>query len=418
MSTYSRLIPAFRIVRQIAPLTLALALFAGATGAALAAEPIPAGVPAAAPAPPPPDTVILANGDHLSGSVTQIDGGKLTLHTEYAGDIVIDFTKISSVKLQKAEVLSQMKTQGKHIDISKIEIVGIENQGKQVTVTTAAGATQPAPAPPTVRTPAAQTAYEKTLHPDWLHGWISTANLSFAIARGNSNTTTLGTGDTATRPTLHDKTTIYYNEIFAHDSISQSTTANNIAAGARYDHNLAPKIFAFATGDFFEDQLQDLDLRSTVGGGGGWHAIAKPNRQLDVLGGLVWTHESYSSVVTTNTLSTTTTTTGGVTTTTTSTDTVVTPPTVNSFAALDLGETYMQKLGKSSIFTEQAYVFPELNDLGQLNANATLNISTKIKSFLSWQTTASDVYVTNPPAGTKTNDFILTTGLGFTFTRK
>ena len=155
MSTYSRLIPAFRIVRQIAPLTLALALFAGATGAALAAEPIPAGVPAAAPAPPPPDTVILANGDHLSGSVTQIDGGKLTLHTEYAGDIVIDFTKISSVKLQKAEVLSQMKTQGKHIDISKIEIVGIENQGKQVTVTTAAGATQPAPAPPTVRTPAA-----------------------------------------------------------------------------------------------------------------------------------------------------------------------------------------------------------------------------------------------------------------------
>ena len=51
---------------------------------------------------------------------------------------------------------------------------------------------------------------------------------------------------------------------------------------------------------------------------------------------------------------------------------------------------------------------------------ATFNggLSTKIKSFLSWQTTVSDVYVTNPPMGTKDNDFILTTGLGFTFTRK
>jgi len=417
VSTYSRLILAFRTLRQIAPpsfviLTLAIALVASSTIAARAAEPTPA------PPPPPPDTVVLANGDHLSGSVTQIDGGKLTLHTEYAGDIVIDFTKVASVKLQKAEVLSQMKIQGKKIDISKIEVVGIENQGKEVSVTTQAGATQTVPAPPTVRTPAAQTAYEKTLQPNWLHGWITTANLSFAIARGNSNTTTLGTGDTLVRPTLHDKTSLYYNEIFTHDNIAGDTTANNIGAGARYDHNLTKKIFAFGTGDFFEDQLQELDLRSIIGGGGGWHAIAKPNRQLDVLTGLVWTHEKYSQIISTTTTGTTTTTVNGVTTTTTTSTTVDTPPTINNYIALDLGETFTQKLGKSSIFSEQAYVFPDLNDAGQYNANATINLSTKIKSFLSWQTTASDVYVSNPPAGTKTNDFILTTGFGFSFTRK
>lgn len=409
MPTSFQWLPAFRIPT---PPTLVLALLAMAPWAGRAQDAHPAAPP------PPPDTVVLSNGDHLSGAVTQIDGGKLTLHTEYAGDVVIDFTKVSSVKLQKAEVLSQMRVQGKKIDISKIEVVGIENEGKQVTVTTAAGATQSVPAPPTVRTPAAQTAYEKTLNPNWLHGWITTANLSFAIARGNSNTTTLGTGETLVRPTLHDKTSLYYNEIFTHDNLAQDTTANNIGAGARYDHNLTKKIFAFGTGDFFEDQLQELDLRSIIGGGGGWHAIAKPNRQLDVLAGLVWTHETYSSIITTDTTGTTTTTVGGVTTTTTTTTTETTPPTVNNYIALDLGETYMQKLGKSSVFTEQAYVFPDLNDAGQYNANATINLSTKIKSFLSWQTTASDVYVSNPPSGTKTNDFILTTGFGFTFTRK
>jgi len=52
------------------------------------------------------DTVVLTNGDHLTGSVTQLDGGKLTVHTDYAGDIVIAFDKVSSVKVDKPVVLS------------------------------------------------------------------------------------------------------------------------------------------------------------------------------------------------------------------------------------------------------------------------------------------------------------------------
>ena len=163
---------------------------------------------------PAPDTVVLANGDRLTGSVTLIDGGKLTLHTDYAGDVVIDFAKVSSVKLKTAAILSEMKTQGKKVDITKIEVTEIENSGKQVTVTTASG-TETKPAPPTVRTPAAQQAYEASLHPNWGHAWTATANVSFALARGNSNTTTLGTGITATRPTLHDKTSLYFNDIYA-----------------------------------------------------------------------------------------------------------------------------------------------------------------------------------------------------------
>ncbi|HEY9127068.1 MAG TPA: DUF481 domain-containing protein [Acidobacteriaceae bacterium] len=383
MPTYFRW--TFRIPRQLTPLApiFAVVLLAGAAHTALAADP------------PPPDTVILANGDHLTGSVTQIDGGKLTLHTDYAGDVVIDFAKVSHVKLQKAAVLSQMKTEGKKIDISKIEVTEIENSGKQVTVTTAAGGTQTAPAPPTVRTPAAQTAYEATLHPNWAHAWTTTANLSFALARGNSDTTTLGTGETAVRQTLHDKTSLYFNEIFTHDGLANATTANNIGAGARYDHNLNPKIFAYGAGDFFEDQLQELDLRAILGGGFGWHAIAKPRRTLDVLGGVAWTHEKYSAI-----------------------NSTATPPTTNNYVALTAGEQFMQKIGASSIFTEQATVLPDMNDLGQLNANGNIGLTTKIKSFLSWQTTASDVFVSNPPTGTKTNDLIITTGLGFTFTRK
>jgi putative salt-induced outer membrane protein len=344
------------------------------------------------------DTVVLKNGDHLTGTVTQIVGGKLTVHTGYAGDVVIAFDQVSSVKVDKPIVLSQETKKGKKVDIRKTEITSIERNDKAFIVTTPSGTVAVAAADlTTARTPAAQQAYENSLHPGWLHAWTGVANISFALARGNSDTTTIGSGVTLTRPTLNDKTALYFNEVYTHDGLLDETTANLTTGGARYDHNLNPKLFAFGTGDFTSNALQDLNLRSVVGGGFGWHAIAKPNRQFDVLGGVVWTHESYSAV---------------------NSVTPPTPPETNSFAALDLGQQFTEKFGKNTIFTEQAYIFPDLQDTSQYRFTLNSTLSTKIKSFLSWQTSVGDIYVTNPPSGTKDNDFILTTGLGFTFNRK
>jgi putative salt-induced outer membrane protein len=350
------------------------------------------------------DTVVLKNGDRLTGSVTQIAGGKLTLHTDYAGDVAIAFDQVSSVKVEKPIVLSQETKKGKRVDIRKLEITSIDRTDAGFTVTTATGTEAvPAAGLTTVRTPGAQQAYEASLHPGWLHDWTATANVSFALARGNSNTTTVGTGLNMVRPTPTDKTSLYFNEIYTHDGILDETTAEHTAAGARYDHNLNPKLFAFGTGDFATDALQFLDLRTVAGGGFGWHAIAQPKQQLDVLGGIVWTHESYGTVPANLTATP---------------PTAAVPPETNSFAALDFGEQYTRKLGAASAFTEQAYIFPDLQDTSQYRFTLNAGLSTKIKSFLSWQTTVSDVYVTNPPMGTKDNDFILTTGLGFSFTRK
>jgi putative salt-induced outer membrane protein len=350
------------------------------------------------------DTVVLKNGDRLTGAVTQIAGGKLTLHTDYAGDVTISFDQVSSIKVEKPIVLSQETKKGKKVDIRKTEITAIDRTDTGYTVTTASG-TEPFPAAglTTVRTPGAQQAYEASLHPGWLHDWTATANVSFALARGNSDTTTVGTGLNVVRPTPTDKTSLYYNEIYTHDGILDETTAEHTAAGARYDHNLNPKLFAFATGDFATDALQFLDLRTVAGGGFGWHAVAQPKQQFDVLAGIVWTHESYGTVPANPTATP---------------PTAAVPPETNSFAALDFGEQYTRKLGAASSFTEQAYIFPDLEDTSQYRFTLNGGLSTKIKSFLSWQTTVSDVYVTNPPMGTKDNDFILTTGLGFTLTRK
>lgn len=347
------------------------------------------------------DTITLKNGDHITGAVSQMTGGKLTIHTDYADDVNIDFAKVTAVKIDKPVVLSIETKTGKKLSIREVQITAIDRTADGFAVTTISGTENMAAASvTTVRTPAAQQAYEASLRPGWLHDWTGVANLSLALARGNSDTTTLGVGVNLVRPTPTDKTSLYFNDIYTHDGILNSTTADHIGAGARYDYNLGPKFFLFGTADFATDQLQALDLRSVVGGGLGWHAITGDKQQLDLLAGLVWTHEQYGWVPPVPP------------------SIVPIPPQTNSFAALDFGEQYTRKVGKNSVLTEQAYFFPNLQDTSEYRATGTLGLSTKIKSFLSWQTSMADVYVTNPPVGTKTNDFILTTGFGFNFARK
>jgi putative salt-induced outer membrane protein len=347
------------------------------------------------------DSVTLKNGDHLTGTVTQLVGGKLTVKTSYAGDVTITWDEVTSVHLDKPLVLPVETRHGKQVEINKVDITGIERTPSGFVVTTATGM-RPVPASDltALRTAAAQQAYEASLRPNFLHGWIGAANLSIAVTSGNSENTSIGTGVNLSRPTRTDKTTLYFNTVYSHDNIQGITTADSTNAGLRYDHNINPKLFAFGTLDFATDALQELDLRTVAGGGFGWHAIAKPNRLLDVLGGAVWTHESYSAVPPV------------------APSTTPTPAEVNSFAALDFGEQYTEKLGKSTVFTEQAYIFPDLQDTSQYRATVNAGLSTRINGFLSWQTSFSDIYVTNPPVGTKDNDLVLTTGLGFTFTKK
>ncbi len=346
------------------------------------------------------DTVILKNGDHLTGTVNQLAGGKLTVTTSYAGAVTITWDEVTSVKLDKPLILPTETKVGKHVDIKKIEITGIDRTETGFVITTANG---PQPVPPngvgTLRTAAAETAYEASIRPNFLHGWTGAANVSLAITGGNSETTSVGTGVNLVRATSTDKTALYFNDVYSHDSVAGITTADSTNAGLRYDHNVNPKLFTFGTADFNVNGLQDLDLRTIIGGGFGWHAFAKPKRQMDVLGGIVWTHESYSAIAATDT-------------------TAAVPAETNSFAALDFGEQFTQKFGKASMFTEQAYIFPDLQDTSQFRFTLNSAFSTKINNFLSWQTAFSDVYVTNPPSGTKDNDIVLTTGLGFTFTKK
>jgi carbohydrate-selective porin OprB len=70
----------------------------------------------------------------------------------------------------------------------------------------------------------------------------------------------------------------------------------------------------------------------------------------------------------------------------------------------------------STVITEKLYFFPNLNQTGEYRGTFNLGTVTKISKWLGWQNAFGDIYVTNPPAGAKQNDIVLTTGLNFSFT--
>jgi len=335
------------------------------------------------------DQVVLKNADRLTGSITKSDGKVLVIKTDYAGDVTVKFDAIQSIT----------STGDLNVSLGGKTVVGpVTTSGDDVVVATrTAGPVEAPKASVTMlRSPAEQAAYEKSLHPGLKEGWNGGLNLGFALTRGNSETKNLNIAFNATRKGFHDKLTLYTNSIYAANDLptaSPHTTANAIGGGARYDHDFAPRVFGFVNGDFYHDALQHLDLRSTGGGGIGWHAIKHDATSLDLLAGVNYTHESYAVPIN-----------------------PPDPSKTRNQAGLTLGDAFMHKVGKGTVITQTLFFYPDLSQTGQYRGTFNLGTVTKLNKWLGWQNSFADIYVSNPPSGTKKNDLQLATGLNVSFT--
>lgn len=335
------------------------------------------------------DTVALKNGVNLTGTIESFDGKVLTLKTDYAGELKLQWSAVTGVTSDMPIFV---------VTANRTVSGTVTPEGTNLIVRTAnAGAvTIPLADVKTIRSQQDQAAYEKSLHPNLIESWKGGVNFGFALARGNSNTTNLNIGFNADRKTMNDDITLYESSVYATTNIpGGGVTANAILGGARYQRNITPQMFAFVSGDFTHDGLQDLNLRSIYTGGLGWHAINTPNTTLDVLAGINYTRETYSAGATSTGLTT------GV---------------QRNLPGITFGEAFTHKFGARSTVTEQAYLYPDLSDLSQYRFSLDAAATTKLNSWLGWQISIADRYVTNPPIlGTKPNDTIFSTGLTVSF---
>lgn len=330
------------------------------------------------------DQVTLKNGDRLSGSIISSDAKTLTLKSEYAGAVQITWDAITDITSTQSLYLGSKGGQ---------TIVGpvTTSEGKFLVATKESGTvTVPKEDIVSVRNKDEEAAYdaaiERLRHPSLADLWAGTLDSGLALVRGNSESTTANFGLNAVRATTRDKITLYTTSVFARSAVNgkTATTAQNVSGGIRYDLNLGDRSFAFGTLDLFNDRFQDLDLRTVLGAGGGYHAAKNDKTTLDLMAGGAFNREFFTTFN-------------------------------RSSAEVLLGETLTRKLLAGTSFNETLFFYPNLSETGEFRGTLNAGLVTKLSRLLSWQLTFADYYLSNPVPGKKTNDLLVTTGIRVSF---
>jgi len=330
------------------------------------------------------DQITLKNGDRLTGSIEKADGKTLVIKTELEGEVTVQWPAIVSIQsdhpLHVGLSGGQMIVGPVSTSDGQIRIV-TKDAG---TVSTTMGAIQ------VIRSDSEQTAYdarmERQLHPRLTDFWGGYVDSGLSVTRGNSQTLSFVLSGRAVRKSPRDTISVYANSIFANNGITGTTvtTANAINGGVRMDLNVSDRTFLFGFADFQHDEFQQLNLRNVLGGGFGYHAIKTKATTFDVYGGGAYDQAFYS-----------------------------TPLTLQS-GELMAGESLSYGVSSRTRFSERFDFYPNISEIGEYRFLLNMGATTALNSWLGWQVTFADGYVSNPPPPIKSNDMLLSTGLRLT----
>jgi hypothetical protein len=173
---------------------------------------------------------------------------------------------------------------------------------------------------------------------------------------------------------------------FVRQSI-RGTKTNRYDASVSGQYFLGRNVHLGALLDFLHSSQQDLDLRTTAGGGYGRYLRRSGTSQFRWLGGVVYTKEAYTSLTQAR---------GG-----------------NAEGLIGLAyDSYRFKVGEIHL---QVMTFPGLSDVGRIRA--TTNNALVIRLTNNFHLTFSfwDNYDSRPPVAAKNNELGLSSSVGWAF---
>ena len=334
------------------------------------------------------DQVTLKNGDRITGTIVKSDGETMVVKTDWGGELDVDWSEVAAIVSSEPLHLALKNGQTVSGTVST-------DDGRFDVATSGAGrVVAPRDQVVAIRNDAEQGTYDRLQHPGLRDFWTGVFDTGLNLTRGNSALLAYNLAAKMSRTVPKDKITAYATAVYATDDTTppSRTTAHAVFGGARTDYNLKPRFFVFGLADFGYDQFQHLDLRSVLGGGVGLHVIKSKTTTLDVFAGGDYDRENFSPNPPLTLTSTT-----------------------RNVAEIIAGEELSWKLNGRTSLNERFTVYPNMSDMGQYRFQLDSTAATKLKTWLSWQITFSDRYLSNPLPGLKSNDELLSTGLRLTF---
>lgn len=228
------------------------------------------------------DTVVMKNGDRLTGTVIEQGVGKLVFETAYSGKIEIGTGEISSLTVDQPmqytltdgrvfRGMIQAGTSGETVihttDQSTVPLGGVESIA-------AIGAIPPSGPPP--------------------FAWNGNALAAGTLVRGNTDTDSYHLG---ARVVGEQKA---IQRITAYASLDKersdgSLTKEQYLLGSKYDRFFSEQWYGFVGLDFEKDQFKDLKLRSILSTGAGYQFYNTDDLKLSLEGGLSYTDDDFDT---------------------------------------------------------------------------------------------------------------------------
>ncbi|MBI4264456.1 MAG: DUF481 domain-containing protein [Acidobacteria bacterium] len=215
------------------------------------------------------DEVRLSNGDRMTGRTMSLADGTLTFATPY-GDVRIPWSDVAALRTDEAMLVTVTGTPPAQATLAAGDADGrvLLQPGGAVALTDITALARPQPAV-------------------LMDGG---ANAGFVTTGGNTRVNTLRLdGDLVAR--------VGGNRYTANAAVTRAEdrgadTARHWTAGLKYDRFVTPRLFVNASTILTSDRFRSLDLRTALGVGVGYQALATPRATLTGDAGLGYVNEN------------------------------------------------------------------------------------------------------------------------------
>jgi hypothetical protein len=320
------------------------------------------------------DVVTMKNGDRFTGEVKRLQSGMLYIETDYApSNLAVDWSQVQNVKSTAMYLITLAN--GQHVTGQLERLSNRENLGNDVTILNA-GQTMSMPPQQVIEIARQKSSWWRQLQGNIDAGTSFTSGNSQIAANTEVNAAYM-TPRWALGASLG---TSFGNQ----DGGTQTNRDDLSLSGEKY---LSRNAYVGALVDFLHSSQQDLDLRSTAGGGYGRFLKRTGITEFRWLAGAVYSQENFS--------------------------TVGQPSNSNVEGLLGVAyDSYRFKVGE---IHAQVMVFPGLTDYGRVRMTANDSLVIKLTNNFHFTFSFWDNYDSRPPATAKNNELGLTSAIGWSF---
>jgi putative salt-induced outer membrane protein YdiY len=312
------------------------------------------------------DVVMLRNGDRLSGTIAKLEGGKLIMATPYANEIVISWEDVVGLQSQTAHIVRIGPDNFVHARFTiRKDGVFLESDDFRSARPVALEQVASIDIPPGAR-------------------WNFAVDGSILGTKGNSDSLAWGFGAEAQRKTDDDRLRFGVRHEYAESSHIGST--KNTRGFIDFNHDFTPVWYGKLFGSLEHDKFKDLDLRTVVAAGPGYHFINTKALLLNGYAGLAYINENF-----------------------------IRNANDRSYVSLVLGDEFRWFLTNSDLFYQTLDVYPSLEDTSDVLFQLGTGVRHTIIKGLFVDLGISDDYDTKPALGFKKNDFRYHGRLGYLF---